>query len=109
MLLVPVVIVSGPGATPTAAGETHLQRQPVHTGGQVGSSRGSGRGRTGTSCHLAGRHGEPEKDGAGRGKRRAQEEGGVVPEEQQQHVTGTSGTQSHMTCDICMIVVYTVV
>lgn len=69
------------------AGTTHLQRQPVHSGREVGTPGRGGAGRAGTSRRLARRQREPERSGDGRGEGGAQEEGGVIPEEQQ-HVTG---------------------
>lgn len=73
------------------AGTTHLHRQPLHPGWEVGAG-----GRTGTSRHLERRPQQPERGGDGRGEGGAQEEGGVVPEEQQ-HVAGmhVAGGTSH--------------
>lgn len=66
---------------------TTLQRQPVHSGREVGSSGRGGAGRTGTSRRLEWWPGEPEKSRDGWREGGAQEEGGVIREEQQ-HVTG---------------------
>lgn len=65
------------------AGTSHLQGQPLYSGREVGPARRSDSRRTGTSRCLAAW--EPERDRPREGG--TQEEGGVVPEEQQ-HVTG---------------------
>ncbi len=68
------------------AGTTHqLQRQPVHFGWEMGAWGGGG--RTGTTRHLARRQREPERSRDGWREGGAQEEGGVIPEDQQ-HVAG---------------------
>lgn len=69
------------------AGSTHLRRRTLRAGWEVGAGRRGGAGWTGTSCHLARRPKHPERGGDERGEGGAQEEGGVVPEEQQ-HVAG---------------------
>lgn len=73
--------------TALPAGTTHLQRQPVHSGWEVGDAGRGGGGRTGASRCLARWQREPEKSRDGQGEGGEQEAGGVIPEEQQ-HVTG---------------------
>lgn len=69
------------------AGASQLQRQPVHSGWEVDAWRRGGGGRAGSTRRLGGRQGEPERSRDGWREGGAQEEGGVIPEEQQ-HVTG---------------------